>query len=584
MVNKKINPKSQIPKFSLPSKEVILAYALENAIKHNGKASQNAILAGLFAEGLEKSQIKNIIPKIQETLKKINSLSPKQQQQQFEKLKDKTSKRKIRTGLKELPDATKGKVIMRLAPFPSGPLHIGNARNNILNDEYTKNYNGKLFLVFDDTIGSPNKPIEPQAYNLIKEGLDWLGINYEGSPESYPKRTKKILYKSNRTSKYYEYAEELLKKGYLYVCHCDQKKMQDLKAKGIECGCREFNPTKQLQRWEKMFTAPMSSMTVRLKTSMQDPDPAFRDRVMFKISDIPHPKTKTKFRVYPSMEFSWGIDDHVFGSTHILRGTDHHMSTRVQNFIRGIFKWQNPISIYNGQFEIKGIKISKSGITKKIKSGEYIGYNDPRTWSLQSLRDRGIKPEAIRQFILGLGMKKANITTPIETLYTLNKKLIENSSRYFFVENPQKITISGCPEIKAKLPLHPNGTKGFRKYQTSQEFLISENDHNLLDNQEYRLMHLLTFKSNRIGIKPMTHSFVSKEPTNKRIKFLHWLPATPDNINTEIRMPDGTIKKGLGEYELKKLKVGETIQFERFGFVRLYKKEKEKLEFWFAHT
>src|SRR3989339_1157205 len=275
--------------------EIIKAYALENAIKHNGKANQGSVLAGLFAEGLEKSEIKNVMPKIIEVLKSVNEMSPEQQQKEFEKLPIKTSKREIREGLKELENAEEGKVIMRLAPFPSGPLHIGNARNVILNDEYTKMYKGKLILFFDDTIGSANKMIDPEAYALIKEGLDWLKISYD----------KKILYKSDRTEKYYEYAEELLKKGYLYVCHCSQETMQDLKAKGIACACREFSPEIQLKRWKEMFTSPMGSMSARLKTSMQDPDPAFRDRVMFKISDIPHPKTKNKFRVYPSMEFSW---------------------------------------------------------------------------------------------------------------------------------------------------------------------------------------------------------------------------------------------------------------------------------------
>ena len=579
--------KYQIPntKYRTISKEIVLAYALENAIKHKGTASQGAVLAGLFAEGLEKSEIKNTIPIIQQTLKKVNALTPAQQQKEFEKLKGKTSKRKIREGLKELPNAENEKIVMRLAPFPSGPLHIGNARNAILNDEYIKTYNGKLLLVFDDTIGSQNKPIEPEAYNLIREGLDWLGINYN----------KKILYKSDRTKKYYEYAEELLRKGYLYVCHCNQEEMQELKAKGIECSCRELPPEKQLARWKEMFTAPMGSMTVRLKTSMSDPDPAFRDRVMFKISDLYHPKTKNKFRIYPSMEFSWGIDDHIFGSTHILRGTDHHMSTRVQDFIRGIFNWPNPTSIYNGQCEIKGTKISKSESTKKIRSGEFTGWNDPQTWSLQSLRDRGFKPEAIRQFILSLGMKKANITVPIENLYILNKKLLENVPRYFFVENPTKITIKGCPYLTAKIPRHPNNTQGYKEHKTTQDFLISNQDFELIDNQDYRLMHLLTFNSSKTGLNPHTFSFISENPLPttseadyplpaKRTKYLHWLPASPDNIHIKVIMPDGTTKKGLGEYELEKLKVGTVIQFERFGFARLHKKEKELLEFWFAHN
>jgi glutamyl-tRNA synthetase len=556
--------------------QTILAYTLENAIKYKGKASQGSILASLFAEGLQKSDIPKYIKLIQSAIEEVNKLSLEQQQDKLSKLKIKTSKREVREGLKELPNAKKGHVVMRMAPFPSGPLHIGNARNMILNDEYCKMYKGKLLLVFDDTIGGETKQIEPEAYKLIEEGIKWLGVNYE----------KKIIYKSDRTEKYYTYAEEMLKKGYLYVCDCSQDRMHDLKVKGIECPCRNLGPEIQLGRWKEMFGAKEGSMCVRLKTSMSDPDPAFRDRVMLKISDRIHARTKNKFRIYPTMEFSWGIDDYLIGSTHILRGTDHHMSTRVQDFIRGIFGWPNPTSIYNGMFAIEGVKISKSQGTKKIKSQEYVGWNDPRTWSLQSLKDRGIRPEAIRGFILNLGMKKTSITTPVETLYSLNKKYIEDSQRYFFVENPKKITIKGCPMLEAKLPLHPSKELGQRIHKTTQEFLISQSDFEKITQGTYRLLHLLNFKSDKITIgSPIYFSFISTEPSNdSQTKFLHWLPLDSKNINVEIMMPTGEIKKGLGEHQLGKLKKGTTVQFERFGFATLYEKSKDKLIFWFAHN
>ncbi len=557
------------------SKDMIKSYALENATKHDGKANQGAVLAGLFAEGLEKSDIKEIIPTIKKIIQEVNNMSKSKQRKLLEESAFEISKREIREGLKELPNAKMGKVVMRMAPFPSGPLHIGNVRTMILNDEYVEMYKGKLLIVMDDTIGSDEKRIEPEAYKLIEDAVRWLGINFD----------KKIIYKSDRLEKYYAYAEEMLKKGYLYVCSCDREIMHDLKSKGIACSCRILPPEIQMERWKKMFNAKVGSMVVRLKTDMLDSDPAFRDRVMFKISDNPHPRTGTKFRVYPSMEFSWGIDDHLLGSTHILRGVDHYMSTRVQNFIRGIFGWENPESIYNGHFAIEGVKISKSGATKKIKSGEYVGWNDPRTWSVQSLRDRGIKKEAIREFILGLGMRKTNITAPVESLYILNRKLLEDAPRYFFVESPTKITISGCPYLIAEIPFHPNGKLGTRKYETTQEFLIPKKDFDLMENGNYRLMHLLNFKSDTINImSPRTFSFISEEPDNNlKTKFLQWLPATPDNIDVEVMMPDGNIIKGKGEFALAELKVGSIIQFERFGFVRLHKKEKEKLEFWFAH-
>lgn len=557
------------------TEDVIKAYALENAIKHDGKANTGAVLSGLFAEGLEKSMIKDFMPKIQKIVHNVNSMSVDEQKKELEN-SPKISKRKIREGLPELPNAEKGKVVMRIAPFPSGPLHIGNARALILNDEYTRMYDGKLMLVIDDTIGSEEKPIEPEAYDLIVEGIKFLGVNFD----------KKIIYKSDRFDLYYSYAEEMIKKGYLYVCECSQEKMHEMREKGIECPCRNLPPKEQLKRWEKMFSSPVGSMSVRIKTSMQDPDPAFRDRVMFKISDRPHPKTKTKYRIYPSMEFSWAIDDSLLGTTHVLRGMEHQMSTRIQDFIRNIFGWKNPVSIYNGLFGIDGVKISKSKSAKEVKSGEYIGWNDPRTWSLQSLRDRGIQPEAIRQFILNAGMSKSNVKVPVEVLYSLNKKIIGDSSRYFFVENPKEIKINGCPHLTAKLPLHPTIKRGFREYETTQNFLISRKDFDFIEDGNYRLMHLLNFKTIKTSaLETRKYSFISEEPTNDlNVKFIQWLPAQAKNIKTKILMPDGKYIEGLSEPETINLKVGDIIQFERFSFVRLYRKNGNELEFWLTHN
>ena len=555
--------------------EIIKAYALENAIRHEGKANQGAVLAGLFAEGLEKEDIQKYLPKIKKIVDEVNNLSLKKQKEEFENLEQKTSKRKIREELPELPNAKKGNVIMRFAPFPSGPLHIGNARPLILNDEYAKMYDGKLLLVMDDTIGSVEKPIEPKAYKLIEEGVKWLDVNYD----------KKIIYKSDRIEKYYEYAQELIKKGYMYVCICPKEKIHELKINGIECPCRQLHQEEQLKRWQEIFKTEEGSMCVRLKTSMQDPDPAFRDRFMLRISDRIHARTGKKYRVYPLLDFSWAIDDHVFGITHILRGTDLVMETRVEKFIWDIFGWKHPEIIYNGHLEIEGVKISKSKGSIEVKSGRYFGWNDPRTWSLQSLKDRGITKEALREFILKLGVKKSNTTTPIDVLYSINRKVLEEVSRYFFVEDPIKIKISASPKLTAKIPLHPNGKLGTKIYQTSQEFLISKEDFNQIESANYRLMHLMNFKSdNFLPLKSRTFSFISQEPDNSlKTKFIHWLPAETKNIKTEILMPDGLIKKSLGESKLDELKEGSIIQFERVGFAKLHKKEKDKLIFWFAN-
>src|SRR3989344_5768054 len=506
------------------SKETIKAYALENAIKYGGKANIKAVASGAAVVGIDKSEIKDYMEQIGEVVNQVNSMDLEEQKREFENLKYKVSKREVRVGLPELSNAEEGKVVMRFAPFPSGPLHIGNARPLILNDEYVE--------------------------------------------------------------KYYEYAEELIKKGYMYVCNCTREQIRDLRVGGVECSCRQFSSEEQIRRWKEMFTAKEGTSTVRLKTNMQDPDPAFRDRVMFKISDRTHARVGKKFRVYPLLDFSAAIDDHVFGITHILRGTELTNETRVEKFIWDIFGWKHPEVIYNGHFEIEGVKISKSKSAVEVRSNEYSGWNDPRTWSLQSLRDRGFVPGSIREFILNMGIKKANITIPVDVLYTINKKRIIDAPKFFFVENPLEINIKGTPNLTARIPMDSEGKLDEKIYATSQHFLISENDFNLMKNGNYRLMHLLNFKSEKIfPTRPREFSFLSEEPDKDLdVKYLHWLPAGADNVKIKIRMSDGSYTEGLGESNIRKLLAGSIVQFERFGFVKLYKKERDVLEFWFAHN
>jgi len=555
------------------SEKTIFAYALDNAIRHEGKAVQGAVLSGLFAEGLEKSQVKEFLPKISQVIQEISKMSLQEQKDLFKEYESLLSKREIREGLPPLPNAVKGKVVMRFAPFPSGPLHIGNTRQLVLNSAYVEEYKGKLLLVIDDTIGSEAKPIEPEAYKLIEDGVMSLSIPFEGP-----------IYKSDRMEEYYKYAKKLLDKDLLYVCDCDRDTMRKLREEGIECSCRAYPVDIQKKRWEELFKAKEGEMCARIKTNMQDPDPAFRDRVMFRVSDRPHPRIKTKYRVYPLLDFSWAIDDHLLGITHILRGIDLVMETKVERFIWDLFGWKHPEVIHTGFFEIEGIKLSKSKGASEVRSGKYSGWNDPRTWSLQSLHDRGIQADSIKEFIINMSATKTNTKVPVESLYAINRKNLNDVKRYFFVEKPQKISVKNAPHLTAKLPFHPDGTKGYREYETSEELYISESDFKSFSNKNYRCMHLFNFKTEKNDKGKLSHTFISEEPDKKlACSFLHWLPGNTDNITIEVRMPDNTIITGLGEPALTKLKIGSIVQFERFGFVRLHKRFDDKLEFWFAH-
>jgi len=250
------------------------------------------------------------------------------------------------------------------------------------------------------------------------------------------------------------------------------------------------------------------------------------------------------------------------------------MESEMEKYIWNIFGWPHIVLLHLGLLQLAGVKISKSKSKKEVESGKYSGWDDPRTWSLQSLERRGFKPEAIRNFFLNIGLTQSEITVPVDSLYTENRRLIdENSNRYFFIENPKKIKIKNAPKLNVKAPLHPDfPKKGFRDFSASDEFYIQDN---LEKNKVYRFMHLFNFKNNQ---------FISKDMDKKlNAKLIHWLPVSKDLVNVEILMDNGSIKKGLGESSLKKIKLNEIIQFERAFFVKLDKKEKNKLMFWFTH-
>src|SRR5438128_12636409 len=168
--------------------------------------------------------------------------------------------------LPPLPDVADGQVVLRLAPYPSGPLHIGNARAFVLNDAYAKRYHGRLLLVFDDTIGSEDKPLLPEAFDQVKEGLDWAGVEYD-----------EVLYKSDRIPLHYEWAEKLLATGEAYVCECDAETLRKNREAMRACVHRIQDVDETIAMWKAMLAGEYGEgeAVVRLKTDMAHPNPAF---------------------------------------------------------------------------------------------------------------------------------------------------------------------------------------------------------------------------------------------------------------------------------------------------------------------
>ena len=548
------------------SKE-IRAYALKNAIEF-GAADAGRIMPKLFQHGLSKENIKDIMLQIKAIVDEVNKLSTDERTKQFEEFKQ-YAKEKIeeKHGLPELENASQ-KMVFRLAPYPSGALHLGNAKTYLLNALYAEKYKAKLLLVMDDTIGSEEKQIAPDSYKLIEDAFAWLGVNY----------AKPVIYKSDRLKIYYEFAEKLIAKGKAYVCHCPAELLRKNRAEGKECGCRQFPVADQKKRWKEMFKAKEGAAVLRIKTDMLHPNPAFRDRVLFKVSDREHPRVKKKFRVWPTLEMSWAIDDHELGITHVLRGNDLMIESDMEKYIWDIFGWKHAILIHTGLVRIEGMgaKISKSKAQKEVQSGEFTGWDDPRTWSVQSLARRGFKPESIRAFVEEIGLNRQDITVPIESLYAINRKLIDPiASRFTFIDQPVQLQIPNSPLFsEVEVPIHPDKPEKRKIKIDPAHIFISTNDANQLAGQEIRLLHLYNIQLEKDGKAAFTSAI------NKNIPRITWVSY---GLKAKVLKEDGKWIEGFADEGIWDLKPGTVVQFERFGFVRFDQLKDNVYEFWFAH-
>lgn len=557
-------------------KELVRKFALDNGRKYEGTPNVGAVIGKLLGERPElKAELKSLSGDIKKVCDEVAKLSVDEQLAELKKTAPELLEKRgpEEKALKPLPDAVKGKVVMRLAPSPSGPLHIGHAIVFPLSDLYCKEYDGKLILRIEDT--NPENIYEP-AYKMIEEEMQWLSEN----------NVADVVIQSDRLETYYNHMNKLIVDGHAYVCTCNSDIFRDLVAKKKPCPCRGLDKKEQHMRWDKMFVEyEPGEAVVRMKTDIEDPNPAMRDWPAFRINRHPHPRTGDKYRVWPLMNFAVAIDDHELGVTHTIRGKDHMDNARRQKALFDVMAWIPPHHLYTGRINFEGLEVSSSKTRKEIEYGAFDGWDDPRLPTVAAFRRRGFQPGAFQKFAIDIGLGMNDKTVPADEFFKKleahNRSIVDpTAERYFFVPEPEKITVKEAPEQSVSIPKHPdNAELGLRKLKTRTEFVIPKEELKKMKDGLYRLKDCLNVRK------------AGKEFVFDSVEFdkfdgegtTQWLPADANNLAVEVVMPDNSRVSGVGEEGLSIVGEGEVIQFERFGFCRLDKKSDKKLIFYFAH-
>ena len=570
------------------TKDIIKIIVLKNAIQYGGKARNEIVISKTIAQRPDlRNNLKILIPEIKVSVEKINSLTLNEQKVLFAHMVPQQptpdiKKRDHATSLPALQNAEMGNVMTRFPPEPNGYPHLGHAKAAIIDEEYARMYNGKLILRFDDT-----NPLNEKAeyYDAIKEGLEWLGIE--------PDIVKNT---SDDIQLLCDYGKKLVEIGGAYVCTCSQPVMRDLRSKGIPCDCRlDTSQARDLLR--KFFDDSFepNAAVVRFKGNMADQNTAMRDPTLFRIIDGHHPKLGNSNRVWPTYDFAAPLEDSLDGVTHALRTKEYELRNPLYFAILERLSLRKPLMLEFSRLEFEGMPVSKRKIKPLIENGLVKGWNDPRLPTLESIKRRGFLPQAIRKFVLSLGLTLAETKPPFEALEAFNRKIVDPQSiRLFFVKDPVQLQVrNGDFTRQVTLNNHPNINLGHRNTLVSNCFYIAGDDAaSLRVGDEIRLMELYNVRIGDIKSQQNQHGSASSD-TSKLIiaeqtgdylehdmPKIQWV-AVEDAIPYRIVIPKALYIEenyntnsletceGFAESYVSTLKQGTIIQFVRFGFCRI---------------
>ncbi|WP_089817272.1 glutamate--tRNA ligase [Halomicrobium zhouii] len=566
-------------------REAAEADALLNAVKHDSEAQVGAIMGPLMGQNPEFREHGDQIPGIvAPVIERVNGMSAEERRDRLaelapERLEELESEDEGEDHpLPDLPDVEAyDEIKMRVAPNPNGPWHVGHARMPAVIGTYAECYDGSFVCRFDDTDPETKRP-DLDAYDQILDAIDYLGFE-----------PSEVIKASDRVETYYEHARELIELGGAYTCSCSGETFSDLKNSAEPCPHRDKDQETIREEFEAMVDGEYSSgeMVLRVKTDIEHKNPALRDWVAFRMIDTPHPREEASdYRCWPMLDFQSGVDDHLTGVTHIIRGIDLQDSAKRQGFVYDYFDWEYPEVMHWGHVQIDAydVPMSTSSIIELIEAGDLTGWDDPRAPTIASLRRRGIRGEAIVDAMVELGTSTSNVDLAMSSIYANNRELVDDGApRAFFVrDDPDsgglvERQVVGGPDV-AEPPVHPDHeNRGTREIPVSGAVVLEGDD--------------LPAHDERVWLKGfgcVRHTRDALEFTGDDIDVVrdgdvdvvHWAPA--DGPRLRLRTMEGDVD-GVAEPGIVDADVDDVVQFVRIGFARLDDLESDPAVAYYAH-
>lgn len=346
----------------------------------------------------------------------------------------------------DLAEGKNGKRIQtRFPPEPNGYIHIGHAKAICMDFGVAEKYNGICNLRFDDT--NPTKENTEYVENIMND-IKWLGFNWGN-----------VFYASDYFDKLWEFAIWLIEKGMAYVDEQTSEQIAEQKGTPTQPGqpspFRDRPIEENLKLFKQMNTpeAVEGSMVLRAKLDMANPNMHFRDPIIYRIIQIPHHRTGTKWHAYPMYDFAHGQSDYFEGVTHsicTLEFVPHR--PLYDKFVDFLQEKEGQTEYRPRQIEFNRLNLTYTVMSKRklkalVDENLVSGWNDPRMPTVCGMRRRGYSAQSIRNFIDSIGYTKFDALNDYALLEAaVREDLNKKACRVSAVLNPVKLIITNYPE------------------------------------------------------------------------------------------------------------------------------------------
>ncbi|KAB7503361.1 putative glutamine--tRNA ligase, partial [Armadillidium nasatum] len=418
----------------------------------------------------------------------------------------------------------------------------------------------------------------------------------------------KITHSSDYFDQLYDWAIQLILKNAAYVCHQKPEDVRGYDPPPSPWRERPVEESLKLFQLMKMGYFDEGEATLRLKVTLEE---GKVDPVAYRIKYVSHHRTKDKWCIYPTYDYTHCLCDSIEHITHSLCTKEFQNRRSSYYWLCNSLEIYCPVQWEYGRLNMLYAVVSKRKIAKLIDSGFVRDWDDPRLFTLTALRRRGFPPEAINNFCATLGLTGAQIAIHPDALEAAVRDVLNvTATRVMVVLEPLRIEILNFPFSSTHNVTVPNipgiEEKGTHSVPFDKTIWIESSDFREQEEKGYRrLTNTQAVGLRHAGFILKVESIVRKntgeiehlnaliEPVteeNKPKAFIHWV-SNPvscevclyeklflhENPEDSVAVPGGflsdinpnsmkTLPNALADVTVSNAKPYQKYQFERVGF------------------